>query len=349
MGNTENKNRIEYVDLLRIIAAFCVIVVHVYAYSQGPNGLTVGSKQWIEGNVWPDAIRWALDVFILISGAVFLRRDFEIKTIYTKYIKRILVAYIIWGALYALIVDRVTSVKAFVRAVVLGHAHMWYCPMIIGLYMITPLLRKWVKDIKLTEYFLLISFIAVSVLPSINGVTGAMGNPKIDYFKELMNGFWANMNLDFLLGYVFFYVLGYYLAEKEFSNIQRKVLYILGIIGVVVESAGTIIWSTAKGESVSAFMGNFSVCSVISAIAVFVFAKYNFKTNKIINKIAGLTFGIYMVHMGTIELLVKYFDITVYRINALIYIPLVAVLILAISTLVSFIISFIPVLKKYMI
>lgn len=349
MENKESKQRIEYLDLLRILAIFCVIIVHVYANSQGPNQLSVGSKDWIIGNLWADSVRWTLDVFILISGAVFLGREVPLKKLYFKYIKRILSAFLLWGAFYALVIDRVETVKEFFRAVILGHPHMWYCLMIIGLYMLTPLINLIVEDERRMKYYLILSVIAISGIPSVLGLLGGIGASWCQYVSELINGVWDDLNMQFLLGYVFFFVMGYYLKNTVFTKKQRIIIYSLGILGALIEGVGTVVWSCLKGEAVSAFMGNYSICSVVSAIAVFEFAKNNFKTNKIINTLSGWVFGVYMVHMAVIELLVRYFDFTRYRFTPILYIPFMAVTILVISMIISGILHYIPFLKKYMV
>ena len=44
---------------------------------------------------------------------------------------------------------------------------MWFIYMIIGLYMITPFLKRIVADEKLTRYFLILSFIFALLIPEI--------------------------------------------------------------------------------------------------------------------------------------------------------------------------------------
>ena len=97
----ENSNkRIVYADLLRIIATFAVIVLHVSAskWSDTP----VKDFNWQIYNLYDSLVRWAVPIFVMLSGMFFLNPEKFISTsnIIKKYIFRILLAIIVWGLFY---------------------------------------------------------------------------------------------------------------------------------------------------------------------------------------------------------------------------------------------------------
>ena len=71
-----SKNRIVYADLLRIIATFAVIVLHVSVskWYESP----IREYNWQMFNIYDSLVRWSVPVFVMISGMFFLNPNKEI-------------------------------------------------------------------------------------------------------------------------------------------------------------------------------------------------------------------------------------------------------------------------------
>ena len=67
-------------DYLRILASFCVIILHLA--SQKINFINVYSKEWQVLNFYDSIVRWTVPVFAMISGALFLSKEISLKKIY---------------------------------------------------------------------------------------------------------------------------------------------------------------------------------------------------------------------------------------------------------------------------
>lgn len=99
-------------------------------------------------------------------------------------------------------------------------------------------------------------------------------------------------------------VLGYLLSITEFSRKQRWIIYCMGILGAVARYAGTYILSK-DGTVNQLFWGYQNWPSVCLAAAVFIAFKYiNWeeciwygKIKKIIPKLAGMSLGVYLIHI----------------------------------------------------
>ena len=102
---TVSKNRIIYLDILRILATFAVIIIHVC--SQNWNKVAPSSYEWNVFNFFSGISRWAVPIFVMISGTLFLdnRRNINIKKLYTKNILRIITAFIFWSLFYTIITN----------------------------------------------------------------------------------------------------------------------------------------------------------------------------------------------------------------------------------------------------
>ncbi len=61
--------RIAYFDVLRILATFAVIVLHLSAQHWADTD--VYSRAWQAFNLYDSAVRWAVPVFVMISGGCF--------------------------------------------------------------------------------------------------------------------------------------------------------------------------------------------------------------------------------------------------------------------------------------
>lgn len=131
-----HKQRVAYLDYLRLVAILGVITIHV-ATSLNFYRQDYASLNWQILNFWDGLSRFCVPVFIMISGAIFLNPDFELswEKLFKKYLRRIVVRYLIWQLIYcgwyyfAKEGDLVTVAKFLIGS----YDHLWYLLMIAGL------------------------------------------------------------------------------------------------------------------------------------------------------------------------------------------------------------------------
>ncbi|HBV68430.1 MAG TPA: hypothetical protein DEF04_09755 [Clostridiales bacterium] len=338
--------RIIYVDLLRITATFSVVLLHVAAGNW--SNAALGTFEWNVFNFYDSMVRFGVPIFVMISGMFLLNPDKNIsyRDIYSKYIPRVAIAFIVWSFLYALYTNvsnyYTFNQEVFIRSFVFGHYHLWYLYMITGLYIVTPILRKIAEDKEATEYFIFLSVIITSVLPIIIKVFNLV---DLDLFVK-------KFHLPFTFGYAGYYIGGYYLGRYEISKSCRNILYISGVLGVICTYTFTNIISMRAGKADSTFYSYFAPNVATASIALFLFFKYevskirfNKNTVKIISMLSDSSFGIYLIHDFFIMLMLKA-GIDTLNYNVVLSVPLVAVTIFAASFAASFIIGKIPLLKR---
>ena len=165
MQTLNQSNRKDWLDFLRIIAMIAVVGIHVI--SQNFNRVSVTSGTWQLFNIVDSLVTWAVPLFVMISGALFLdpNRKVETKKIFTKSIPRLVVAYFAWSFIYALYVGG-GAYEIFYNVIV-GHFHLWYIPMLIACYFATPLLRKITESKNATRYFGILLIVVTFVIPFI--------------------------------------------------------------------------------------------------------------------------------------------------------------------------------------
>jgi surface polysaccharide O-acyltransferase-like enzyme len=87
-----NKSRVLYLDLLKVVAAIGVVAIHFSA--ENWRKIDIYSADWAIQTIYDGIMRCAVPIFIMVSGALFLGRDIPIKTLYKKYVLRLLIVFL---------------------------------------------------------------------------------------------------------------------------------------------------------------------------------------------------------------------------------------------------------------
>lgn len=348
-SDKKQSERIEYLDSLRILATLAVVVLHLSA--QHWADVAVTSRAWFAFNLYDSAVRWAVPVFVMISGALFLGRDISLSAILRKNVLHIATAFAFWSAAYALI-DFVAYGDTPVGALMQffqGHYHMWFLFMIVGLYLIVPLLQKFVGDTALVRYFLLLGLVFTFLLPQLAALSSLVSWEA----GSVVNTIISYSHLQLPLGFTVYFVGGYYLSKRAFTGREELVLYFAGIAGflfTVFASAGV---SAAQGAATTLFYGHDTFNVLLMSIAIFVFARQhlNFphmgeQARKVLRALSKYSFGAYLVHAMVIELL-QYFGIDTFSCNAFFSVPLLALLVFVVSLALSAVLNRIPFFKRF--
>ncbi len=349
--------RLIYLDMMRIFATFTVIVLH--ASAEHWLEVPVSSYQWQVFNIYNSFVRFNVQLFVLISGALFLDKAVSIKKLYTKNILRLLTAYIVWSSIYALVYAYFGGgfpggfraiVVYLVKALINSHYHLWYVPMIIGVYMMVPILQPIAqnKDCKnICRYFLILFLLFGILKPSVF----AFQFP----YKETLSNLSNVINVASAAGWLGYLVLGYYLKKYDMSRSHRNLLYLSAAAGYIFTAAASSYLSLQTGNATSFFTFSFSLSSFLSTAACFVFFKYEVAkiqlSDKLIAIIARMSknmFGLYLIHAMVLRVLLA-LGLSGLTFNAAISVPFVSLVAFAVSYILVELIAKIPLLNKYII
>ena len=350
MDKLKENNRIAYLDYLRILAALAIVGIHMTAQNWYSYGYT--SSDFLIALFYDTICVWGVPAFVMISGALFLSKDISIKKLYTKNILRLLCAFLFWGAVYALVSENRTP-RDILFNIVYGHYHMWFIIMLLGLYMATPVLREVVKSEILTKYYLIVSGLVVIVIPTIIQAGIAFNLP---YFMTVKDMFERNLiatEFPAFLGYSFFFVLGYYIHNKEISRKAEIIIYILTAIAFISTYVMSIVSSYHYEVGASEFLMYKTANVAMVCAGIFVFFKQRLnKTSRITGAatfIGSCTFGIYLTHLLISELCYRFFNFSTLSFPVIIAIPLLTVLYFLAALGITAIIKLIPVIKNYIV
>ena len=338
------EQNINWINNLRLIAMFAVIVLHtasplLFAYK----GASL--QDWLVGDIYNALVRFAVPVFVMITGALLLHRGYELGDFLKKRIGRLILPFIFWSLVYvgyqlyneeiAFTSDVWADLKLVLHELQTGSFyHLWYVYLLIGLYLFIPVLSKFVRNATENEllYFLAIWFLAM-----------LLSTPYLSVFNTAVD-------LHNFTGYIGYLVLGHYLTYKRFKLHALPVIAALIFIGLVA----LITWGTyyleIKDHTLSTFfyepIGPFIV--VLSASA-FLMAKYTvIKLNAAITRVfdnAGkYTLGIYLSHALILTLL-DLAGINYTLFTPILSIPLIALLCFLLSWLLIYAMSKLPLVK----
>ncbi len=350
MGNEWAGKRMVHYDLLRILAAFSVVMLHSSA--QFWYSLDINSKEWMIANSYDALFRFGVPVFVMLSGAVFLpkERELNIKRLYTHNILRVAVSYVFWSALYGLrdsMYFDFTQVgwKEIVKEMIMGRYHLWFLPMIAGIYAILPILRVWVQNAERRnlEYFLTLFFILQILSRTIRAAV-----PSV-YLEYVLN----TLQVDLVCGYVGYFVLGYYVSCVGIPSKYHKIIYWsvfpAAILNVVLGNGLSLRAGTPLGEIYDSF-GLFTFCIVLACFLFFteVVSRVRFsgKAETFITEISRGTMGAYVMHVGLMEVL-KPHGIHSMMLPNIVGIPIYAFLCFAFCLAVASILRRVPFVGKY--
>lgn len=338
--------RTHYADLLRISAAFMVVLLHVAA--QYWAAVPVDSPEWFTFHVYDSMARPAVSIFVMISGMFLLdpSKEISLPKLFHRYCKKILILLIFWSFFYATWrnvfwallrgypIDWPTVLTAFQT----GHYHLWYCYMLLGLYLLIPFLKKITADRTLMVYFLVLTLGFTVILPVLPFT-----------WAKTMRQF---MFFSFTAGYTGYFVLGYFFRTTVLSKSKRYLCYLAGAAGL----AFTIFASYQKALALNtafAYYDPFTLNTVCLSIAVFLFYQYEIpnllqKHQKLISNLVDYSLGIYLIHPFILAVL-EHFGI-----NALLFspaalaVPAVAVIAFLLSWFATAIMKKVPIVKQYL-
>ena len=305
----KKSKRIFYFDALRALAIVCVVIVHtVTMYKSMIFHAWLGpTLSWIASDFMHNPMRIGVLLFLMLSGALSLGRDWEIKPFLSKRIPRIVYPFFFWNIIFILLFIVLSNfqlmhiVKAFdynylvdfiIKAFtgdVYGFNPNWFFWMILGTYLIMPIFNKWLlhADLKEAEYFLVFWLIT-----AIFNFTLETKFPiKLTYFVSP-------------IGLV---VCGYYLRHTERKFLNNPYYALLAFI---ISSAASMYFAYLRSSPTDLyFFDRYSIFNTVNAISVFIifknFSKFNIKVHfkrleegfrKLVAALAKYSYGMYLVH-----------------------------------------------------
>lgn len=343
----EKNKRLYWIDILKILACFFVIVNHTgyyYLWSKGQNLGTIGALFYTTGFA---ICKIAVPLFIMVTGCLLLNNKDDCKSIIKKII-RIVVPLIVLS-LYAYfkehsinLTELINFTKDFCKLPILYS--YWYLYMLIGLYLVTPILQKLISvcNLKDYRYIIIICLIIPSIFPIIS-----------NYFDLEFNHMFFEGLLPISVGY---YISGLYLSKIELNHRNRNTAIITFVLSITFFILSMFIPFMSNGE-INQNLDNYEYIQIVlPSLSFFYLIRYYFEnkkfgkiSSKIIVETSLVTFGIYLLHLFVNERIYHSFVSEFIKdINPALGIVSVYIMTFILCGIITYVFRKIPIIKKFL-
>ena len=336
METVTAKQRIIYLDFLKVIAIFLMVANHCVDNVTPAERALPWYNLW--GSVYNSFTRPAIPLFMMVTGILLLPTKMDMGSFYKKRLSRVLIPFLVWSVLYNLFpwftgllncdpetihvffkwADTTQAFGDAMRNILMipfnfsaFAVQMWYVYLLIGIYLYIPVFSAWVEKSDKRSQRIFLAIWAVSLfVPYLR-----------NYLTENLFGecSWNEFGLFYYFaGFSGYMLLGYHLVKYplQMSKVSKYALAAIAFaIGYAVTLIGFKNATAVEGQSEAMVELFFTYCSpnvALMTFAVFLIAKdlrfENKRVNRFISQFSICTFGIWMCHyffVGPVFLLFK--------------------------------------------
>ena len=291
----------------------------------------------------------------MLSGALLLQPvkvNEPIRVFLKKRLSRIGLAFAFWTAIYTIwsfYVSKTPVTLANVGQSISfdlfsgAYYQFWFIYLIVGLYLITPILRVVITygGDKMIRYLIIVWFVGVAVVPLL----------------ELASGFILNVDVFVIGGWIGYFVLGLYLLKVK---LRSAVLYGLLVLGFVWTIFGVWLMNfpMVDVQRQNFFVDSLTANVIIGSVALFMIL-LKFRPDwpgsnqtigkRLVQAISKNTLPIFLFHIIILESFERgFFGFTLspLTLNPIFEIPLITVLTFFITLGLVLIMRKVPILNK---
>lgn len=340
---------------MRAVAILAVIVCHsseaVYAYTAGSIGSAALPSQIIAVGLFTLG-RLGVPLFLFMTGYLMLDREYDKQACFkfwkTKWLG-LVIATEIWIVIYDVFLHFVRNSELtlelllknmlFLQNVNMGH--MWYMSMILGLYLLLPIMANGLKridDARVLAFPLLLGFAILFVAPTLSTISQSMGGDPVH--SELTSGFIGGT-------YGFYVLVGYCLKKGVFNRIGTATAICASIAFFALTIFEQIF---AYGHGLSSPVWYTDALLFCSGFFLFLsFSKMrSAKVRPTVAMLAKYSFALYLVHFPIRILLTPWVATLGLPLYALQVIVL-TIAVLIISLIICVVVAHIPKLGRWVL
>lgn len=262
-----------WVDWLRVFACLLVMVVHSSEpfYLDGYDTLILTDADLIWASAIDSGARMSVPLFVIASSYLLFPLRYSSGEFFKRRAVRILIPFVVWSVVYALCYgDPLTNLSTLLLNFNFTASHLWFVYMLVGIYILMPILSPWAKDVSKKELKVYLAlWLLTTIIPLIRDIM-TLGN--VSY---IMGPSFIPRQADYPLwgecswnpNGTFYYIsgcIGYLLAGLYFRRFVgdmkwKKVLIVslpLLLIGFGVIEGGFVLKALSKSEGIFPIRGD---------------------------------------------------------------------------------------------
>ena len=327
----------------RIFAVLCAIML-LLAQS-GQQLVKAGSGAWQVLSIYEGLTTWSIPALFMLWG-MFALEDGKPSFDHCL-LGKVLPTFgllVFWGALYAVVGTLLGGsslswggVWSALVSAAKGNTrfHLWVLYPLIGLYLVHPMVHRFTAGASRNEvrYCLALCFLFGSVLPM-------WGTFHPD---SVMVGLLLRLRVHLVLGWLGYYIAGWYLRHYVIGRVPEFILYVLGIVGMVLTLAGNGIFGGGR-ELWYLYTAPNVVCTAVALCTLFRYVlgvSEERSRRRSVSEVGAYAFGVYLFHQIWV-LVFQWFDISFMEFSPVISIPFFAVVFFLLSVPFAWLLHLIP-------
>ena len=339
------------VNLIRTLAILMVILVHAsfFPYKIPGEINSAIMVNWFAADFFGAIGYLGVPLFVMLSGALLLnpaKADEPMGAFFKKRFNRIGLPLIFWTVVFFvwnfIVWEKPITVLNIGQGLISGsYPILWFLYLLVGLYLITPILRTLVKHIdrRKFKFLLIIWFVGTISVSLIRTFTDFNYNPLMFVITD----------------WVGFFLLGIYLTK---TKIHSFFAYLGLFFGLLVAIMGDWFLTASMGEQYTGYFHSYLSFNMIVASACLFLILIRIPQgkidtgriiiNRLIHWIEQNTLPIYLVHIIVLESLhlgLLGFSIP-YTNNLLVDVPLITLVTFVLTVVIVYPLKKIPVVTK---
>lgn len=261
-----NASREVWIDWLRVIACFMVFVVHstepFYLGGQGSLILTEADAFW--SSFFDSFMRSCVPLFVIASSYLQFPVRYPTCEFFKRRAVRILIPFAIWTAVYAFVWgEPADNFRNLLLNFNYSAGHLWFVYMLIGVYLLMPLLSKWAETVEKKELQIYLGIcLFTTLIPilrdwvsghAVTVVYGPSGLPRQALFPLWGEASWNAYGLFYYFsGFLGYLLLGLYFRRFVGELSWKKTLLVAVpcyLVGFAVTFGGFLfrVYESAAG------------------------------------------------------------------------------------------------------
>ena len=337
-NNDTNNYRCIWIDIIKIIACFCVIINHNGGFLLEYAGYTKSTVLFY--SICFSICKIGVPLFLMITGYLLLKQEQSykksLKRIYRIFIPLLFVSLLIYIKKNGFNISFIFIEEFINNPIIIPY---WYLYMLIGLYLILPFVQKMIKNFKNKDFKCLI--LICLIIPGVFPILKVLGNINFSdkFFISL---------IPYSIGYM---VAGLYLSQIPLKKKIRNISIITFILPTTITILYMYISYIVKGEISYSLDSWYYITTSLPALSIFYIIRYYFdriKSNKLIEEISLVTFGIYLFHpLINYKLYCLSVIKNIFSYNPYIGVILLEIICFCICGIITYLLRKIPIIKKF--
>ncbi len=325
-----------WIDYPRALGIIVLVIGHSAALYYREFG-HIQIYSWWFADILSSFSRFAVPIFVMISGCVLLGRDLGIKEFYTKRASRLIPPFMFWFIFYLIfryVTENHSIFNLIIGCLIIGRSyyHLWYLPMLMCLMVFVPFINKYIMGEKPTieDFFYL--FAAFAILMTLNQIS-SIGREVFDASMGWFKSF------PWFIGYLLMgYFVDIYSDKIPIGNtLTILIILLLSIFGCLLNYYSASQLDIVSDDFIFDHTGIHNFIRTIFIFYLFAKNRHIFTKNSLVSSLAKMSFGIYLIHPFFLKLLVthtgSYID------NKIIELLLLSILVFILSYLSIFMLS----------